>query len=243
MSRTPENLFEFEQRTFLLNSINIFTTLKESETNNLAKLRSLNQPVVKIYAVHTGGSEALKADSDTARGLAPVLLLAKKARVMLTANLWVSTGLVNGAMGTVVDILFEDRQNHTSLPTAVLISFDQYRGPSITSPEEIQVIPIIPVRCTWEDKHGTYSRLQVPLFLSWVITTHKSQGLTLPKTFIDLGQTEFASGLSFVAISRVRSLSDILINHFTFERLQRIKKCKRLKERIDEEKRLLEIEK
>ena len=82
----------------------------------------------------------------------------------------------------------------------------------------------------------------MPLSLAWAITAHKSQGLTLPKAVIDLGKKEFAAGLSFVAISRVRSLNDILFKKFTFSRLQCIKNCKRLKERIAEEKRLAEME-
>lgn len=86
------------------------------------------------------------------------------------------------------------------------------------------------------------SHLQVPLFLAWAITVHKSQGLTIPKAMIDLGKNEFAAGLSFVAISRVRSLSDIIFNHFSFERLQRIQKCKQLCERILEEERLVSLE-
>jgi len=112
----------------------------------------------------------------------------------------------------------------------------------ITTPEDIQVVPIVPIQRIWEGKSGMCSHLQVPLFLAWAITVHKSQGLTIPKAMIDLGKNEFAAGLSFVAISRVRSLSDIIFNHFSFERLQRIQKCKQLCERILEEERLVSLE-
>ena len=54
---------------------------------NINKLRSLNRPVAKIQAVHTGSCEAKRAESDTAKGLESELLLAKGARIMLTANL------------------------------------------------------------------------------------------------------------------------------------------------------------
>jgi len=62
----------------------------------------------------------------------------------------------------------------------------------------------------WEGQYGSCSRLQFPLSLAYAITTHKSQGLTLPKANIGLGKREFAAGLSFVTISCVRSLDDIL---------------------------------
>jgi len=68
---------------------------------------------------------------------------------------------------------------------------------------------------------------------------HKSQGLTLPRVKIDLGAKEFAAGLSFVAVSRVRALEDLLFKPFSFERLERIKLCRRLQERKEEEKRLV----
>jgi len=48
-------------------------------------------------------------------------------------------------------------------------------------------------------------------------------------------------GLSFVTISQVRSLDDILLQPFAFSRLEHIKNCKRLKEHLAEEKRLAEM--
>ena len=102
-------------------------------------------------------------------------------------------------------------------------------------------MPIAPIRCTWDGKSGVCSRLQIPVRLTWAITVHKSQGLTLQKAMIDLGDREFAAGLSFVAISRVRTLEDILFKPFNFERLQRIKESRRLQERLDEEERLISM--
>ena len=49
------------------------------EFNINTKLRSLNSPVARINAVHTGGSEARKADSDMAKGLEPYILLTRNA--------------------------------------------------------------------------------------------------------------------------------------------------------------------
>ncbi|CAG8801089.1 15480_t:CDS:1, partial [Racocetra fulgida] len=44
-------------------------------------------------------------------------------------------------------------------------------------------------------------------------------GLTLPKAYISLGEREFSAGLSFVVVSRVRALSDLLFRPFNFDRL------------------------
>jgi hypothetical protein len=46
---------------------------------------------------------------------------------MLSSNLWTEIGLVNGSMGTVVDLTWELGQDpNTSLPFAILIAFDDY---------------------------------------------------------------------------------------------------------------------
>jgi ATP-dependent DNA helicase PIF1 len=158
---TKTELDGFNNTTFIL------TKWTEVNTINM-ELRQLNV----INAIHTGGKEAKKADNDVAIGLEAQLLLARGARVMLTANLWTEAGLVNGAMGTIQDLLFED-QEPPLLPIAVLISFDNYKGPTIDSLEEAEVVPIGSVRHTWEGKTNC-SRLQIPVRLAWAITVHKS---------------------------------------------------------------------
>jgi len=44
-----------------------------------------------------------------------------------------------------------------------------------------------------------------------------------------------------MAVSQVYALKDLLFKPFNFNRLQYIKDCKRLKKRLDEEKRLVSM--
>ena len=70
-------------------------------------------------------------------------------------------------------------------------------------------VPITPITASWEDRLGqSLSWTQIPLTLAWAITIHKSQGLTLTKVVIDLGEKDFSPGLSFVAISCVKVSKD-----------------------------------
>jgi ATP-dependent DNA helicase PIF1 len=77
-------------------------------------------------------------------------------------------------------------------------------------------VPIVPVTARWDD------RTQLPLTTAWAITIHKSQGLTLARVVIDLGPKDFSAGLSFVAISRVKTLKGLAFHSpFALPRLQR----------------------
>ncbi|CAG8650540.1 20725_t:CDS:2 [Cetraspora pellucida] len=215
-------------------TIDDWKALIEVNEININMLKLLNSPIARIHAVHTSGNEAFKADSDIAKGLESQILLAKGTRVMLRVNLCMETGLVNGAMGTIHDILFEENQGPPALPIAVFVEFDAYNGPMIISMDSKRTIPIPPIRRSWDTNTGNYSRLQIPLSLAWAVTVHKSQGLTLTNARISLGKKEYSCGLSFVAISRVCALKDILFDSFSFQRLQKIKQSKRMQERKNE---------
>jgi len=61
-----------------------------------------------------------------------------------------------------------------------------------------------------DDLEGLSVR-QIPLVLSWAITIHKSQGLTLDSAVLDIGTHIFETGQTYVALSRVKSLDSIYL--------------------------------
>ena len=158
---------------------------------------------------------------------------------MLRRNLWTSKGLVNGACGEIFDIVyFPGKSAPQDLPFTILVNFSKYRGPAFLS-NNPTVVPLSPIMATWKDSSTICTRLQFPITLSWAMTVHKCQGLTLDKVVVDLGKKETSCGISFVAVSRIRNIKDIFFHPpFDYERLRKISLSKNLKDRISEERRL-----
>ena len=67
---------------------------------------------------------------------------------------------------------------------------------------------------------------QVPLILAWALTIHKSQGATLDTAEIDVGSGIFECGQTYVALSRVKSLSGLYLTSFDVRRIKINRKVK-----------------
>jgi len=219
--------------TLFDNAVRLFPTVQSVAEYNINKLHSINRPIATIKAIHSG-TNASKASSEDAGGLDPTVHLAHGACVMLTINLWVEVGLVNGALGSVVCVCNKEGGS-PALPLAVMVKFDKYSSPTLFD----GTLPITPVRHTWSSSGIQHSRLQILLKLAWAMTIHKAQGLTLDKIVVDIGKKEFSSGLTYVACSRVRCIKDLLfIPRFPYSRLSNLSKSQRLQERLIEDNRL-----
>ena len=214
----------------------LFYTNEQVANYNYDSLLQLKQPIAKIDAKHSS-SEAAKISPQDMYGLEPSLLISKGALVMLTMNLWPSVGLCNGSAGTVVDIIYKTSHQPPDLPIAVIIKFDDYIGPSISN-KIPSLVAIAPVTISVYSGNSVHERQQLPLKLAWALTIHKSQGLTLPQAWVDIGKSEQTLGITYVALSRVKQLSSLIVEPMTFDRLKSINKSANLKYRQEEEHRL-----
>ena len=167
LTRQPSNvtnLCDFEDSTRL------FYSNQQVANYNHEQLMKLEHPIAHINARHSSAL-AKKISSDDMSGLEPVVFLAKSARVMLTMNLWSSVGLCNGATGTVVDIIYQNNHQPPDLPIAVIVEFENYRGPVFNENQPL-CIPIYPITVTSQTEIGFHERQQLPLRLAWALTIH-----------------------------------------------------------------------
>lgn len=112
-------------------------------------------------------------------------------------------GIVNGTIAKVVDLS------------------DDYIKVVLENGNEINV-----EKMRWEKRESVYNKetkkveteitgsfTQYPLKLAWVITIHKSQGMTFDRMHFDLTRGTFAPGQAYVAISRMRSLEGLTLSN------------------------------
>ena len=116
--------------------------------------------------------KAGRASKKLAGGLDNVICLCIGASVMLTKNIWTNAGLVNGAVGTVVDFI-KDASDDTKADV-VVVDIPRYRGPPLCGdePGRRTWVPVQKTKAIWFTG-VTCTRSQFPLALAWGVTIHK----------------------------------------------------------------------
>jgi ATP-dependent DNA helicase PIF1 len=134
--------------------------------------------------------------------LLKVVKLKKGAVVMCLANLDTDAGICNGSQGVIVDF--------------AMIGGKQCPIVRFLNGVTMKIAP----KVHQHDDYPTYGVEQLPLRLAWAFTIHKSQGVTLEIAEMDIGSRVFECGQTYVALSRVKSLSGLYLSGFNHTKIK-----------------------
>jgi ATP-dependent DNA helicase PIF1 len=121
--------------------------------------------------------------------------LVENSQVIVTRNIDISAGIVNGMRG-VVKNLFSD-----------FVIIKDVDG----NLHNILYYKDVVVKTERSDKTAKSHISHMPLKVSYALSIHKSQGMTIDALEIDLGENIFTCGQAYTALSRAKSLKNIKV--------------------------------
>ena len=149
---------------------------------------------------------------DQFRRLEGTLRVCRGARVLLTHNLWVEAGLMNGALGYVAGYVWPEggdprsKDSTKNRPLCIVVEFDDIdlgfeqkieNGKEVLTRRNFfpelgargeKLVPIFRETVQSDEGDG-FVRHQFPLTLAWALTFHKAQGMTLRRVRILMSRT------------------------------------------------------
>ncbi len=176
----------------VLDSIYLTSTNQLAADINDARLAQLKTPSHQFTSTIKGNFDMKQYPTDQS------LMLKVGAQVMF-ANNDMDGQWVNGTVGQVTEIL----------PRAVIVQIHGGKEVHVTAHEWklYRYEYDSSAKSLSQKSAGAFE--QIPLKLAWAITIHKSQGKTFDRVVIDLGNGSFASGQTYVALSRCRTFEGI----------------------------------
>jgi ATP-dependent DNA helicase PIF1 len=209
----PTKLFPLRSKTDFVNSM-MFKRLDEKEyvteairqtdcMTNMDSTKPLSFEVIqKCKAL---SENEIKYEIDLLLSSIPsaqVLRLKKGAAVMCTVNLDMDNSICNGSQGIIIDI--KELSNGTILP---IVKFSN------------GIEKAINLHYWQSEEYPCLAVAQYPLSLAWALTIHKIQGATLNMAEMDIGQSIFEYGQTYVALSRIRSLDGLYLSAFNSKKI------------------------
>ena len=121
------------------------------------------------------------------------LCLKKGCVVMCVTNLDMDNNICNGSQGIIIG--FTDKQRP-------IVRFSN------------GIVRTMEPQFRQSDEYPCLAIAQIPLCLAWGLTIHKIQGATLERAEMDIGQSVFECGQTYVALSRIKSLDGLSLSAF-----------------------------
>ena len=184
---------------------NVFTVLEKYDNVTYENGKTIPDKIIEAGKQLTNKEKEFEIKQLVANSpCVQILRLKKGAAVMCIVNLDMDNNICNGSQGIVLDI---DNDNENSVPF-ILVKFSNGI-----------IKKIYPHNWQSED-YPTMSISQYPLCLAWALTIHKIQGATLELAEIDVGNSIFEYGQTYVALSRLKSLNGLYLSAFEPEKIQ-----------------------
>ena len=205
---TPEEMTAIRN-----NSIKVCAIKKDCQKHNEYRIKALGKPIHGLKSLNTG-KDAKNASESDAGGLVKEINLAEGSRVLLKRNLWQSRGLCNGSIGEVKYIVYPEKSSHQQLQLPiVIVQFPSYTGPWYLK-DVPNSVPIVLQENHFTRGQEQCTRRMLPLLPGYAISIHSSQGAELESVIVNVGPQEFAAGLVYVALSRVRRIQNLYFEPF-----------------------------
>ena len=196
----------------------IYPTKEQCKQHNHHRLIEKSKKGRNLYDIiaHDDVPDSeIPSDDTFCGGLPKQITACVNAKVMLLRNISTSDGLVNGAQGNIVKFNWPNGKNQEYVgqaPSSIEVLFDDPRVGAFFNQSKHKPITIKPISVSfYNDNHVSVTRTQFPLTVSYAVTVHKVQGLTLKRIAIDIGQSTFTAGQAYVALSRVSSIKDVIV--------------------------------
>lgn len=130
------------------------------------------------------------------------IMLSLHSQVMLTVNI-PEYELANGSVGVIVDFKNDEK---ISYPIVLFLN-----GITMTIKEHLYKI---------DEDSDSIKKYQIPLMLSWAITIHKAQGMSLDFVRTDIGSSIFEYGQAYVVLSRIKSIDGLSLINVDYSKIK-----------------------
>ena len=194
----------------------LYPLKRKVEKINMEKLKNCAGKTIYTFNLKIEGAEYAKDVEYLKRNIQcdEKLHLCVGCQVMYIINNYTfdgTTNLCNGSQGIVIGF------NEDGFPMVKFLN--GYQG--VISPH------------IWtSEQNKKVSIAQIPLILAWALTIHKSQGASIDLAEIDVGNSIFACGQTYVALSRVRSLEGLYLKDFNYMKIKVNRKVQEFYKRI-----------
>ena len=137
-----------------------------------------------------------------------ILKVKPNCKIMIIQNINQEAGVVNGTRGTFLG--FEPKLSEDSNKICITMRVKLDHGLEVNLEQMLM-----------HQQFGDelFVRIQYPVILSYSLTIHKCQGLTLTNIIVNAGNDIFEAGQAYVALSRCRNLKSLFLSSFSSNKL------------------------